>query len=81
MIDTYFRFRCVFVHNEIVTLIGFLIYNKDWLLFSLADKQRHSQIDLTLYKNELITRQLQSSVNIIGLLLLLNSSDLEHNWS
>ena len=44
-----------FAHNAIVTLIGFLIY-KEWLLYSLADKHRHSCIDLTLYKKEIILR-------------------------
>ena len=44
-----------FAHNDIVTLISFLIY-KEWLLYSLADKHRHSCIDVTLYKNELIMR-------------------------
>ena len=47
-----------FVNNTIVSvviLISFVIH-KEWLLYSLTDKQRRPRIDLALYKNELIIR-------------------------
>ena len=41
--------------DRILTLVSFLVY-KEWLLFSLADKKRNSNIRLDLYKNELALR-------------------------
>ena len=41
--------------DRILTLISFLVY-KEWLLFSLADKKRYSNIMLDVYKNELALR-------------------------
>ena len=41
--------------DRILTLVSFLVY-KEWLLFSLADKRRNSNIRLDVYKNELALR-------------------------
>ena len=41
--------------DHILMLISFLVY-KEWLLFSLADKERYSNIMLDAYKNELVLR-------------------------
>ena len=42
-------------YDDIVTLICFLIY-KEWLVLSLENKSRESNIMLQYYKDELITR-------------------------
>ena len=41
--------------DRILTLISFLIY-KEWLLLSLDNKKRHSNIKFDIYKNELDLR-------------------------
>ena len=41
--------------DRILTLVSFLVY-VEWLLFSLADKKRNSNIMLDVYKNELALR-------------------------
>ena len=41
--------------DRILTFVSFLVY-KEWLLFSLVDKKRNSNIRLDVYKNELALR-------------------------
>ena len=45
-----------FEHDDIITIISFLIY-KDWLLPSLQNKDRNSVIALSYFKAELTLRQ------------------------
>ena len=45
-----------FEHNDIITIISFLIY-KDWLMPSLQNKDRNSVIALSYFKAELTLRQ------------------------
>lgn len=44
-----------FVPNAVITIVCFLIY-KEWLLLSLEDKHRSTNIELSYYKSELLMR-------------------------